>query len=167
MNLITAVGKTHPAQAHHAQDAHPKSPHSPFFPWEPAAETARGFHSLQSALGLGKRQLSEPKKRGNKHRSHSITSHTPTNMSTAILLRLLSLSSMRDSWIGTCEETKGLYHREAGDRTEEGLHHAFRLNYSSLESSHHKIGTVTNCAARNPGSRCCQPKASNGDKYLL
>lgn len=26
MNLITAVGKTHPAQAYHAQAAHPKSP---------------------------------------------------------------------------------------------------------------------------------------------
>lgn len=35
-------------------------------------------------------------------------------MSTAILLRLLSLSSMRDSWIGTCEETKGLYHTRVG-----------------------------------------------------
>lgn len=43
-------------------------------------------------------------------------SHTPTNMSTAILLRLPSLSSMRDSWIGTCEEAKGLYHTGVGTK---------------------------------------------------
>lgn len=108
MNLITAVGKTHPAQAHHA---HPKGPQGPFPLWEAAAETARG---LQSVSGLGKRKLREPAKRGKEHRLHSIPSHTPRNMSTAILLRLLSLSSMRDSWIGACEETKGLCHDGVG-----------------------------------------------------
>lgn len=61
-----------------------------------------------------KHRLHSAEKNGNKHGLHSAASHTPRNMSTAILLRLLSLSSMRDSWIGACEETKGLYHDGAG-----------------------------------------------------
>lgn len=63
-----------------------------------------------------KHRLHSAEKNGNKHGLHSAASHTPRNMSTAILLRLLSLSSMRDSWIGACEETKGLYHDGAGTR---------------------------------------------------
>lgn len=38
-------------------------------------------------------------------RSHP--TRTPRNMSVAILLRLLSLSSMRESWSGVCEGRKG------------------------------------------------------------
>ena len=34
----------------------PRGPHSPFLLWEPAFETVRGSHSLQSASGLEKRQ---------------------------------------------------------------------------------------------------------------
>lgn len=61
-------------------------------------------------------RLHGAEKNGNNHGLHSAASHTPRNMSTAILLRLLSLSSMRDSWIGACEETKGLYHDGAETR---------------------------------------------------
>lgn len=72
----------------------------------------------------------EPEKSGNEHGLHSAASHTPRNMSTAILLRLLSLSSMRDSWIGACEETKGLYHDGAGTQQNgRVLHRVFRLYY--------------------------------------
>lgn len=114
MNLITAVGKTHSAQAQHAQAAHPKGPPKFILLWEPAAETARGFHSLQRAPIWG-RDNSENQRREVTNTGYTVfASHTPTNMSTAILLRLLSLSSMRDSWMGTCEETKGLYHNGVG-----------------------------------------------------
>lgn len=82
MNLITAVGKTRFAQTHHAQVAHPKGPHSPLLLWEPAAETARGFRSLQSASGLG-RNNSE-----NQRREVTNTGHTvlhPTHRQTCQL----------------------------------------------------------------------------------
>lgn len=81
----------------------------------PSQEPPPPVRSFPGSLPLRQREASilfkvhpvwERDNSENKHRSHSITSHTPTNMSTAILLRLLSLSSMRDSWIGTCEGTK-------------------------------------------------------------
>lgn len=52
---------------------------------------------------------------------------TPRNMSMAILLRLLSLSSMRDSWSGVCEGRKGHIRMAGGAKCRKGPLETWKL----------------------------------------
>lgn len=123
MNLITAVEKTCPTRGHQA----PSCPLTPGHakvgaipgrvrPWGSWRFLFRKCGPRPELRGrpLGPEGWEEQGPTAGSHLAQARPTPTPKNMSVAILLRLLSLSSMRDSCSGVCEGRKGSCHDRGG-----------------------------------------------------